>query len=69
MLWARAIGRGRLVAAVVITLLYAAADEYHQTFVAGRNGTPVDWLIDAAGVAIAVTLVRKHEGPAGAGPS
>ena len=69
LLWARALGRGRLVAAVVITLVYAAADEYHQTFIAGRNGTPVDWLIDAVGVAIAVALIKTHEGPAGAGPS
>ena len=32
---------------------YALTDEYHQTFVDGRHGTPVDWLIDSAGAAAA----------------
>ncbi len=35
--------------ALVITVLYAISDEYHQTFVPGRNGTAVDVLVDAAG--------------------
>ena len=39
--------------AAAITLAYAATDEYHQTFVHGRHGSPVDWAIDAGGVAIA----------------
>lgn len=61
LLWYRALGPGRLVAAVAITLAYAATDEYHQTFVEGRHGTPVDWLIDAVGVVIAVALIRRHQ--------
>ena len=43
-------------AAVLAFLLasgYALTDEYHQTFVDGRHGTPVDWLIDSAGAAAA----------------
>ena len=56
-LWRRALGHGG--AAAVITLAYAATDELHQTFVTGRHGSPVDWLIDAAGVAIAVVLSSK----------
>ena len=36
-----------------IALAYAATDEFHQTFVDGRHGTPVDVLIDAIGMAIA----------------
>ena len=34
---------------VAITLAYVVTDEFHQTFVEGRHGTPVDVLIDAAG--------------------
>jgi VanZ family protein len=57
-LWCRALGfrtRAAIIAAV-ITLAYAATDEFHQTFVHGRNGSPIDWGIDAAGVAIAWAL-------------
>jgi VanZ family protein len=33
-----------------IALLYAISDEYHQTFVPGRNGNGVDVMIDGVGV-------------------
>ncbi len=52
-LWSRALGFRRPLLAAVIALAYAASDEYHQTFVAGRHGSPVDWGIDAAGIAAA----------------
>jgi VanZ family protein len=58
-LWWRAFGYRRRAAAVVIALTYAASDELHQHFVAGRHASPVDWLIDAAGVVIAVALTRR----------
>jgi VanZ family protein len=58
-LWWRALGYRHVVAAVAVTLVYAAADEYHQTFVHGRHGSPVDVAIDAAGVAIAILLARR----------
>ena len=45
-------------AALVITSLYAASDEYHQSFVDGRHGAPVDWLIDSAGAAVAALRLR-----------
>jgi VanZ family protein len=51
-LWSRAFGFRRPVLAAAITLAYAATDEFHQTFVHGRVGSPIDWAIDAAGVAI-----------------
>ena len=38
---------------------YAATDELHQTFVEGRNGTPVDWLIDTAGAGLMAILLRS----------
>ena len=52
-LWSRALGFRRPLLAAVVTLAYAATDEYHQTFVQGRHGSPMDWGIDAAGVAAA----------------
>ena len=48
-------------AAVLAFLLasgYAATDEYHQTFVQGRHGTPLDWAIDSAGAAAAALKLR-----------
>ena len=38
----------------VLGVLYAVSDEIHQTFVAGRHGSPIDVAIDAVGVAIGI---------------
>jgi VanZ family protein len=54
--WHRALGWRSPWAAAVITMLYAVSDELHQTAVEGRHGTPVDVVIDAAGVAVAAAL-------------
>jgi VanZ family protein len=35
--------------AFLIAVLYACSDEWHQSFVAGRTGTPTDVLIDSIG--------------------
>jgi VanZ family protein len=51
--------RGAVLAGIGLTLLYAATDEFHQTFVAGRHGTPVDVLIDSIGMAIAAGIVLR----------
>jgi VanZ family protein len=52
--WALAGAVRRPVAiAAVISLAYACTDEYHQTFVDERHGTPVDVGIDAVGIALA----------------
>lgn len=45
-------------AAAIVAVLYAVSDELHQTTVDGRNGTPVDVAIDAAGVGLAALLLR-----------
>jgi VanZ family protein len=58
LLWWRALGYGSKVPAVAIALAYAATDELHQHFVEGRVGSPVDWLIDATGVALAIAAVN-----------
>ena len=57
--WAlRGAVRRPLVVAVCIALVYACTDEYHQTFVRGRNGTPIDVGVDAIGMAIAALAIR-----------
>jgi VanZ family protein len=56
-LWWRALRNIPLAAAIAIA--YAATDEFHQRFVQGRHGTPVDIVIDALGVAIAAVLIAR----------
>jgi len=58
LLWLRALGWRAPAAAALVTVLYAASDEYHQTFVEGRHGTATDVAIDAAGVAVAWAVSR-----------
>ena len=36
--------------AAALGLLYAASDEWHQSFVPGRSADPADWVADALGV-------------------
>ena len=57
-LWWRALGSGHPGPAIAITLLYAASDEYHQSFVDGRHGTPWDVAIDAVGVGVGLLVAR-----------
>ena len=57
-LWWRALDYGSPVPAIAITLLWAASDEFHQSFVDGRHGTPWDVAIDAVGVGLAVLVAR-----------
>ena len=59
LLWWRAFGYGNPWPAVIITLLYAASDEWHQTFVEGRHGSPLDVIVDAAGVMIAYGVATR----------
>ena len=42
---------------LLITVLYAASDEWHQTFVPGRMGRISDVLIDSAGAIIALSVL------------
>lgn len=62
LLWFRALApltaRG-LFWAATISFLDAISDEYHQTFVSGRHGSPVDVGVDAIGIGAAVLLVRS----------
>lgn len=45
--------------AILLGSAYAATDEVHQTFVSGRHGSPVDWLIDSAGVVVGVLVYSR----------
>ena len=61
--WAWALAarsRHRLLIAAGLSLGYAVSDEYHQTFVSGRTGTPQDVAIDALGIAAALLLVSRR---------
>lgn len=53
-LWWRALGYRSPWPAVAIAFLYSASDEFHQTFIDGRHGSPVDVAIDMIGVVLAV---------------
>jgi VanZ family protein len=46
-------------AAILAGAAYAVTDEVHQMFVSGRQGSPLDWLIDTAGVVAGVTIALR----------
>ncbi len=46
--------------AAALSLAYAIADEYHQTFVEGRTGTAADVALDSAGIAAALLAVNRR---------
>ena len=50
----------REVPALAAGIAYACTDEIHQHFVPGRNGSPLDLLFDAVGVAAGILLVRAR---------
>jgi VanZ family protein len=56
----RAIGRD--VPAFLAGMAYAATDELHQHFVAGRHASPVDLAIDAIGIGVGVLVWRRAAG-------
>ena len=66
LLWVRALGPAAVVPAAAITIAYAVSDEWHQTMVEGRSGSPLDVLVDAAGVAIAWVVWRHRAALGGA---
>jgi VanZ family protein len=50
---------GRELPAWLAGVAYAATDELHQHFVAGRHASPVDVAVDAVGVALGVLAWRR----------
>jgi len=66
--WAlRGVTSRPLLIAVGIAFAYACTDEFHQSFVHGRTGTPVDVGVDAIGMAIAAWVISRQVSPATAG--
>ena len=46
----------RWLLALLMAILFALSDEFHQSFVEGRNSSLTDVLIDTVGAALALTL-------------
>jgi len=61
--------RSAVLLAVALASVYGATDEFHQSFVPGRNADVLDWVADtlgaALGAAAATTLALRR--PRGAG--
>lgn len=49
-----------VIMAATVSLIYAASDEYHQTFVQGRSGKITDVGFDLTGIMIVVLLIGIH---------
>ena len=47
--------------AFAIVALYAFTDEFHQSFVPGRNPTAFDWVVDMAGAFLIWLLLFRRE--------
>jgi VanZ family protein len=58
-LWWRALGYRNPAIPAMLAIGYAITDELHQAGVEGRHGSPLDVLIDATGVAIAMLLAAR----------
>lgn len=41
----------------LLSTMYAATDEYHQIFIKGRSGNPIDVIIDATGACIGLLIL------------
>ena len=72
----RHLGNGRSltvfrVASIGLAVAYALSDEYHQTFVPGRDGNLLDVVVDGAGACVAMLLDRwlaRRRALSGPGP-
>jgi VanZ family protein len=53
---------GRELPAAALGIAYAVTDEVHQTFVPGRQGAPLDVVIDAVGVLVGVYVLSRATG-------
>ena len=62
---ARAADWRRPALVTAIAIAYAISDEFHQSFVEGRHGTPVDVAIDTLGMGLAalawIVLARRRD--------
>jgi VanZ family protein len=62
---ARATDWRRPILTTAIAIVYAISDEFHQSFVEGRHGTPVDVAIDTLGMSLAalawIVVTRRRD--------
>lgn len=49
-----------LILAGIICVTFAVSDEYHQTFVNGRTGRPLDVVIDSAGACVGMAFYSTY---------
>jgi VanZ family protein len=59
----RPVGGRELLLAVALATLYGVSDEYHQSFVPGRDASPGDVLKDLSGALVGATLCRALTAP------
>lgn len=52
-------GPWRLGLSLLFAILYGISDEYHQTFIPGRNGRVIDVGIDTLGALLALLILRS----------
>ena len=50
---------GRELQALAAGVAYAASDEFHQHFVRGRHGSPVDVAIDSVGLLVGIVVLAR----------
>jgi VanZ family protein len=48
----------RLIISAFMVVIYAASDEWHQSFIAGRTGHPIDVAVDSLGMLIVMLLLH-----------
>jgi len=54
----------RVLLVTVLVVAYGISDEYHQSFVPGRDASPWDVLADATGGFLAAWLLHRRDTPA-----
>ena|SRR3989344_3057049 len=59
--------RNALRIAVIVSVLYAISDEWHQSFVAHRYPSVLDVGFDGVGIALATAYIKKSHPPFGPG--
>ncbi len=50
--------RWAYIISVLVVIIYAVSDEFHQSFVPGRNSSPIDVGIDTAGAILGLIALR-----------
>lgn len=49
------------IAGIVFCSLYGVSDEWHQSFIAGRDASVFDWVADTVGALLLTVLLQKRE--------